>query len=174
MRRVRGQTTTDSFKRLLLCIFSCTGTYFTRISLVPPKDYTPQWIAARIAPHGHGSRLGHDARYAVYLDYSQLPLNTWKRTARSLWLTMLSEGGVTPSTADQTKLDVFFSTLQDAPAQREQKKLEKAEHASEKEESANGQALGLGPSPLERREHTPASYVMGLNVVGRQPNTGPW
>ena len=90
MRRVRGQRTTDSFKRLLLCIFSRTGRNFTRICEVLPNEYTPQWIAARIGPHGHGSLLGDDVWYAVYWDYSDLPSDTWKQTARSLWLAMLS------------------------------------------------------------------------------------
>ena len=57
MRRVRGQRTTDSFKRFLLCIFSRTGRNFKRICEVLPNEYTPQWIAARIGPHGHGSPL---------------------------------------------------------------------------------------------------------------------
>ena len=91
MRRVRAQRTTDSFKRLLLCIFSRTGRNFTRICEVLPNEYTPQWIAARIGPHGHGSLLGDDVWYAVYWDYSDLPSDTWKQTARSLWLAMLSE-----------------------------------------------------------------------------------
>ena len=127
MRRVRGQRTTYSFKRLLLCIFSRTGRNFTRICEVLPNEYTPQWIAARIGPHGHGSLLGDDVWYAVYWDYSDLPSDTWKQTARSLWLAMLSERGVTPTTADEIKFDVFVTSLQDAPAWREQKKLEKAE-----------------------------------------------
>ena len=60
MRRVRGQRTTDSFKRLLLCIFSRTGRNFKRICEMLRKEYTPQRIAARIGPHGHGSLLGDD------------------------------------------------------------------------------------------------------------------
>ena len=174
MRRVRGQRTTDSFKRLLLCIFSRTGRNFTRICEVLPNEYTPQWIAARIGPHGHGSLLGDDVWYVVYWDYSDLPSDTWKQTARSLWLAMLSERGVTPTTADQIKFDVFVTSLQDAPAWREQKNLEKAERASQKEASADAHALGLGPSSLERRKHTLASYLMGPNAVGRQPSTGTW
>ena len=71
-RRVRGQRTTDS----LLCIFSRTGRHSTRICEVLPKHYTPQWIAARIGPHGEGSLLGDDAWYAVYWDYSDLPSDT--------------------------------------------------------------------------------------------------
>ena len=174
MRRVRGQRTTDSFKRLLLCIFSRTGRNFTRICEVLPNEYTPQWIAARIGLHGHGSLLGDDVWYAVHLDYSDLPSDTCKQTARSLWLAMLSERGVTPTTADQIKFDVFVTSLQDAPAWQEQKKLEKAERASQKEASADAHALGLGPSSLERRKHTLASYLMGPNAVGRQQSTGTW
>ena len=174
MRRVRGQRTTDSFKRLLRCIFSRTGRTFTRICEVLPNEYTPQWIAAHIGPHGHGNLLGDDVWYAVYWDYSDLPWDTWKQTARSLWLAMLSERGVTRTTADQIKFDVFVTSLQDAPAWREQKKLEKAERASQKEASADAHALGLGPSSLERRKHTLASYLMGPNAVGRQPSTGTW
>ena len=146
MRRVPRQPATDSFKILLLCIFSRTGRDFMRICEVLPKEYTPQWMAARIGPHGHGSLLGDDIWYAVYWDYSDLQSNTWKQTARLLRLAMLSERGVTPTTAHQITFDVFVTSLQDAPAWREQKKLEKAERASEKEESANAQALGLGPS----------------------------
>ena len=104
MRRVPRQRTTDSFKRLLLCIFSRTGRNFTRICEVLPKEYTSQWIAARIGPHGHGSLLADDVWYAVYWDYSDLPSDTLKQTARSLWLAMLSERGVTPTTADQKKI----------------------------------------------------------------------
>ena len=171
MRRVRGQGTTDSFKRLLLCIFSRTGRNFTRIREVLPSEYTPQWIAARIGPHGHGSLLGDDVWYALYWDYSDRPSDPWKQTARSVWLAMLSERGVTPTTADQIKIDVLVTSLQDAPAWREQKKLEKAVHASQKEASDNANALGLGPRSLERRKHTLASYLMGPNAVGRQPST---
>ena len=90
------------------------------------------------------------------------------------WLAMLSERGVTPTNADQIKFDVFITTLQDAPAWREQKKLEKAERASQKEQSANGPALGLGPSSLQRRRQTLASYLMGPNAVGWQPSTRTW
>ena len=54
------------------------------------------------------------------------------------------------------------------------RKLEKAERASQKEESANARALGLGASSLERRKHTLASYLMCPNAVGRQPSTGTW
>ena len=50
MRHVRGQRTTDSFKGLLLCIFSRTGRTFTRICEVLLNEYTPQLIAARIWP----------------------------------------------------------------------------------------------------------------------------
>ena len=107
MRRVRGQRTTDSFKRLLLCIFSRTGRSFGRICEVLPNEYTPQWIGARIGLHGHGSLLGDDVWYAVYWDYSDLPSDTWKQTARSLWLAMLSERGETPTTADRIKFDVY-------------------------------------------------------------------
>ena len=57
---------------------------------------------------------------------------------------------------------------------QEQKQLEKAERASQTEESANWRALGLGPSSLERRKHRLASYLMGPNAVGRQPGTGTW
>ena len=171
MRRVRGQRTTDSFKRLLLCIFSHTGRIFTRICEVLPNQYTPQWIAARIGLHEHGSLLGDDVWYAVYWDYSDLPSDTWKQTARSLWLAMLSERGVTPTTADQIKFDVFVTCLPDAPLWQEQIKLEKAGRASQKEASADVQALGLGPSSLERRKHTLASYLMGPNAVGRKPST---
>ena len=94
------------------------------------------------------------------------------QTARSLWLAILSKRGVTPTTADQTKFDAFVTSLQDAPEWREQKKLEKAERASQKEESANARGLGLCPTSLERRKHTLASYFMGPNAVGRQPSTG--
>ena len=124
MRRVPGQITTDSFKRLLLCIFSGTGRNFTRICEVLPNEYTPQWIAARIRPHEHGSLLDDDVWYAVYWDYSDLPLDTRKQTARQLWLAMLSERGATPTTADQILFDVFVTSLQDAPAWREQKIFE--------------------------------------------------
>ena len=144
MRRVRGQRTMDSFKRLLLCTFSRTGRSFGRICEVLPNKYTPRWIGARIGPHGHGSLLGDDVWYAVYWDYSDLPSDTWKQTARSLWLAMLSERGETPTTADQNKFDVFVICLQDAPAWREQKKLEKAGRESQKEASADAHALGLG------------------------------
>ena len=81
---------------------------------------------------------------------------------------------MTPTTADQIKFDVFVTSLQDAPAWREQKKLEKAGSESQKEASADAHALGLGPSSLERRKHTLARYLMGLNAVGRQPSTGTW
>ena len=102
-----------------------------------PNEYTPpQWIAARIGRHGHGSLLGDDVVYAVYSDYSDLPSETWKQTARSLWLALLSESGVTPTTADQIKFDVFVTSLQDAPAWREQKKLRKTERASQNVDSA--------------------------------------
>ena len=84
MRRVRRQRSTDSFKRLLLCIFSRIGRNFTRPRQVLPKEYMPQWIAARRGLHGHGSLLGDDAWYAVYWYYSDLPSDTWKPTARSL------------------------------------------------------------------------------------------
>ena len=131
-------------------------------------------MAARIGLHEHGTLLGDDAWYAVYWDYSDLPLDTRKQTATSLWLAMLSEREVTPTTADQIKFDVFVTSLLDGPAWREQKKLEKAERASQKEESANGLALGLGPSSLERRKHTLASYLMGPNAAGRQPSTRTW
>ena len=154
MRRVRGRRTTDSFKRLLLCIFSRTGRNFTRICEVLPNKYTPQWIAARIGPHGHGSLLVDDVWYTVYWDYSDLPSDTWKQTARSLWLAMLSDRGMTPTTADQIKFDVFVTSLQDAPAWREQKKLNKAGRESQKEASADAHALGLGPSSSERLKHT--------------------
>ena len=110
----------------------------------------------------------------MYWDYSDLPPDTWKRTARSLWLAMLSERRVTPTTADQLKFDVFVTSFQDAPAWREAKKWEKAERASQKGESANGRALGLGPSSLERQKHRLASYLMGPIAVGRQPSTGTW
>ena len=126
MRPVRGPRTTDSFKRSLLCIFSPTGRSFTRICEMQRKEYTPHWIAARIGPHGHGSLLGDDVWYAVYWDYSDLPSDTWKQTARSLLLAMLSERGVTPTTADQINFNVFVTSLQDAPAWRIQTKLEKA------------------------------------------------
>ena len=169
MRRVRGQRTTDSFKRLLLCIFSRTGRNFTCICEVLPNEYTPQWIAARIGPHGHGSLLGDDVWYALYWDYSDLPSDGCKQTARSLWLAMLSPRGLTPTTADQKNFDVFVTSLQDAPEWREQKILEKAECESQKEASAHAHALRLGPSSLERRKHTLASYLVGLNAVGRQP-----
>ena len=85
---------------------------------------------------------------------------------------MLYERGVTPTTSDQTKFDVFVTSLQDAPAWREKKKLEKAERASQKKASADAHALGLGPSSWETRKHTLASYLMGPNAVGRQPSIG--
>ena len=107
-------------------------------------------------------------------DRGDVPLHTWKQTARSLLLAVLSERGVTPTTADQITFDVFVISLQDAPAWREQKRFEKAEGASQKEEPVNAQALGPGPSSLERRKHTLASYLMGPNAVGRQPRTGTW
>ena len=110
----------------------------------------------------------------MYWDYSDLPSDSWKQTARSLWLAMLSERGVTPTTADQKKFDVFVTSLQLAPACRQRKKLEKAGRESQKESSADAQALGLGPSSLERRKHTLASYLPGLNAVGRQPSTATW
>ena len=87
---------------------------------------------------------------------------------------MLSERGVTPTTADQIKFDVFVTSLQDAPAWREQKKFRKAERARQKEASADAHALGLGPISFERRKHTLASYLMGPNAVGRQPSRGTW
>ena len=87
---------------------------------------------------------------------------------------MLSVRGVTPTTADQIRFDVFVTILQDAPAWGEKKKLEKAERASQKEASADAHALGLGRSSLERRKHTLASYLMRPNAVGRQPSTGTW
>ena len=167
MRRVRGQSTTDSFKRLLLCIFSRTGRNFTQICEVLTEEYTPQSIAARIGPHGHGSLLGDVSWYPVYWDYSDLLSDTWRQTARSLWFFMLSERGVTPTTADQIKFVVFVTSPQDAPPWREQMKLEK-------EESAIRRAVGLGPSSLERRKHTLASYLMGPNAVARQPTKGTW
>ena len=112
--------------------------------------------------------------WPLYRDYSDLPSDTWKQTARSLWLAMLSERGVRPPTADQIKFDVFVTSLQDAPAWLEQKKLEKAECASQKEASADVRALGLGPSSLERRKHTLDSYLMRPNAVDWQPSTGTW
>ena len=174
MRCVRGQRPTDSFKRFLLRIFSRTGRNFTPNCDVLPKEYMPKWIAARIGPHGHGSLLGDDVWYAVYWDYTDLLSDTWKQTARSLWLAMLSERGVTPTTADQIKFEVFVTSLQDAPAWQERMKLEKAERASQGGESANARALAFGPSSLERRQHALVSYLMGPNAVGRQPSTGTW
>ena len=169
MRRVRGQRTTDSFKRLLLCIFSRTGTNFTRICEVLPNEYTPQWIAARIGPHGHGSLLGDDVWYAVYWDYSDLPSDTWKQTARSLSLAMLSERGVTPTTADQIKFDVFVTSLQDAPAWREQKKLEKAERASQKRRLPMRTLLVLAPAHWRGGStHWPATSWVRMQWAGSQ------
>ena len=46
--------------------------------------------------------------------------------------------------------------------------------ASQKDESADGGALGLGPGSLERQKHTLASYFMCPNAVRRQPTTGTW
>ena len=89
------------------------------------------------------------------------------------WPCCLREG-VTPTTVDQIKFDVFLTDLNYAPARPEQKKLENAECASQKEETANGRAVGLGTSSLERRKHTLASYLMGPNAVGRHPCTRTW
>ena len=110
MRRERAQRSTDTFKRLLLCIYSRTGRNFTHICEVLLSDYTPQWIAARIVPHGHSNLLGNDAWCALYLDYSDLKPTIWKQTDRSMWLAMLSERGVTPNNAEQIKFDVFVTT----------------------------------------------------------------
>ena len=125
MRRVCGQRTTDSFKRLLHCIVSRTGRNFRQICEALPKKYTPQLIAARIVPHGYGRLLGDYAWYAMFWDYSDLPSDTWKQTAGSLWPAMPSERGVAPTTAEQIKFGVFVTSLQDAPAWLEQIKIGK-------------------------------------------------
>ena len=137
----------------------------------------PNWKnlhATHIGPHGHRSLLCYDAWYAVYWDYSDLPSQIWKQTPRLPWLPVLCERGVTPTTADQIKFDDFITSLQNAPAWREENKLEKAERTNQKEEFANGPALGLGPCSLQRQKHTLRSYLMGWNEVGRQLTTGTW
>ena len=151
------------------CSFASSAALAETSREVLPNEYTPQWIAARIGPHGHCSLLGDDVWYAVYWNYSDLPLDTWKQPARLLWLAMLSERGVTPTTADQIKFDVFVTSLQDAPAWREQKKLEKAERASQKEAPALRTLLVLAPAHWrDGSTHWPATSWVRMQWAGSQ------